>query len=82
MLEGISQLKATCGYILKEKILFDASLYKVYLVISTPGVTPMDPFDASYFDQDYMLTVKEDCGAVLKASNMVTIQTPAVVKFE
>lgn len=82
MLEGINQLKATCNYILKEKKLFDSSQYKKYMVISTPGVTPRDPFDASYFDQDYMLTVKEDTGANLKAANIAFVQTPAVISFE
>jgi len=82
MLDGINQLRATCNYVLKTKQEFDASQYKKYLVISTPGVEPLDPFDASYFDQDYMLTVKEDTGAVLKAANSAHIQTPAVVVFK
>ena len=64
MLEGISQLKTTCNYILKERQELDATLFnKMFLVVSTPGVEPLDPFDASYFDQDYILTVKEETGA-------------------
>ena len=82
MLEGIGQLKTTCNYILKEKQKLDASHFnKKYLVVSTPGVEPLDPFDASYFNQDDMLTLKEDTGAILKATNEVFIQTPAVLKF-
>jgi hypothetical protein len=81
MLDGIGQLKATCNYIYKEKQEFDSTLFKKYLVISTPGVEPLDPFDASYFNQDEMLTLKEDTGAVLRATNEVFIQTPAVLKF-
>ena len=82
MLDGIPQLKATCKYVMDEKGVFDATLFKKYLVISTPGVSPLDPFDASYFDQDYMLTVKEETGAVLKACNTAHIQTPALLTFE
>lgn len=83
MLEGIDQLKATCRYILEEKRELDAILFnKRYLVISTPGVEPLDPFDASYFDQDYMLSVKEEYGVLLKAANEVRIQTPAVLVFK
>ena len=45
----------------------DATLFnKMFLVVSTPGVEPLDPFDASYFDQDYILTVKEETGALVK----------------
>ena len=82
MLEGIGQLKTTCNYILKEKHELDTTLFnKKYLVVSTPGVEPLDPFDASYFDQEYMLTVKEETGAVLKAVNEVSILTPALLSF-
>lgn len=81
MLSGIGQLRATCNYILKERQEYDGSQFKKYLVISTPGVEPLDPFDASYFNQDDMLTLKEDTGAILKAANEVSIQTPAVLKF-
>lgn len=81
MLDGIGQLRATCNYICKEIREFDCSLFKKYLVISTPGVEPLDPFDASYFNQDDMLTLKEDSGAVLKAANEVSILTPAVLRF-
>ena len=82
MLEGISQLKTTCNYILKDRKELDATLFnKKYLVVSTPGVEPLDPFDASYFDQENMLTVKEETGALLKAVNEVSIQTPALLSF-
>ena len=81
MLEGISQLKATCNYVFKEKNLFEASQYKKYLVISTPGVEPIAPFDASFFVQDDILSIQEETGALLKASNVATIHTPAVVTF-
>lgn len=81
MLDGIGQLKATCTFIMDEKKVFDKELFKKYLVISTPGVEPLDPFDASYFDQDYLLSLKEETGAILKATNAVYIQTPAVVTF-
>ena len=82
ILEGLSQLKTTCNYILKEKQELDGSLFnKKYLVVSTPGVEPLDPFDASYFYQDNMLTVKEETGALLKAVNEVRIMTPALLRF-
>ena len=82
MLDGISQLKTTCNFILKEKQELVANHFsKKYLVISTPGVDPLDPFDASYFNQDDMLAVKEETGAVLKAANEAFIQTPAVIVF-
>lgn len=79
--DGISQLIATCNYIIKEKKEFDGSMFKKYLVISTPGTEPLDPFDASYFDQDFMLTVKEETGATLKAVNEAFVKTPALVVF-
>lgn len=83
MLDGISQLKATCNYIMEEKEVFESTQFKKYLVISTPAVTPLDPFDAFYFDQDFMLTVKQESGGgILKASNVAHIQTPAVINFE
>lgn len=81
MLDGISQLIATCNYIIKEKKEFDGSMFKKYLVISTPGTEPLDPFDASYFDQDFMLTIKEETGATLKAVNEAYVKTPALVEF-
>lgn len=81
MLDGISQLKATCNYILREKKVFDESQYKKYLVISTPGVEPLDPFDASYFVQEDMLAIKDETGALLKASNAAEIATPALIRF-
>jgi len=82
MLDGIGQLKATCKYIMEEKEVFDTKLYKKYLVISSPGVTPLDPFDAFYFDQDFMLSLKKETGGgILKATNVAHIQTPSVVVF-
>ena len=81
MLGGISQLKDTCKYVFKEKKFFEEVTYKKYLVISTPNVEPLDPFDASYFDQDFMLSVKEETGAVIKAVNEAFIRTPAVIGF-
>ena len=82
MLEGIGQLKATCNYILKEKQELDVGLFsKKYLILSTPGVEPLDPIDASYFDPDYILTVKEETGALLRAVNEVRIKTPSVLAF-
>lgn len=83
MLDGISQLKATCSYIMNERKVFDSTQFKKFLVISTPGVTPLDPFDAFYFDQDFMLLVKSETGGgILKATNVAHIQTPAVIDFE
>ena len=82
MLEGISQLKKTCNYVMENIAVFDKSQFKKYLVISIPGVIPLDPFDANYFDQDYMLSVKEETGAVLKACNTAHIHTPALLTFE
>ena len=82
MQDGIGQLKTTCNYIFREKQELDATLFnKKYLVVSTPGVEPLDPFDASYFNQDNMLTVKEETGALLIAVNEVRILTPAVLDF-
>lgn len=82
ILEGIGQLKATCKYILDEKKELDGSLFKRYLVISTPGTDPLDPFDAYYFNQDDILSIKEETGALLKASNAARIKTPAVIVFD
>lgn len=82
ILEGIGQLKATCKYILDEKKEVDGPQFKKYLVISTPGTEPLDPFDAHYFNQDDILSIKEETGAMLRASNMARIKTPAVVDFK
>lgn len=83
MQDGIRQLKATCKYIMEEKKVFDTNMFKKYLVISTPGSKPLDPFDAFYFDQDSMLSLKSETGGgILKASNVAHIQTPAVIDFE
>ncbi len=81
MLDGIGQLKSTCNYVLREKKLFEESQFKHYLVISTPGVEPLDPFDASYFVQEDMLAIKEETGALLKAVNSAVIATSALIKF-
>ena len=81
MLDGIVQLKASYKYLIGEKQEFDANRFKKYLVISTPGVTPLDPFDAFYFNQDEILSIKEETGCLLKASNEVRILTPALVSF-
>jgi hypothetical protein len=82
ILDGIGQLRDTCLYVINETNIFESKSFKKYLVISTPGVTPLDPFDGSYFDQETMLSIKEKTGAIIKASNEGHILTPAVVKFE
>lgn len=83
MQEGIIQLKGTCNYIFKEKRVFESdSFNKKYLVISTPGVEPLNPFDASEFDQEFILRIKEETGALLKASNEVSVKTSAVIDFK
>ena len=82
MLDGISQLKTTCKFIMEEKEVFDTKLFKKYLVISTPGTAPLDPFDAFYFDQDFMLAVKKESGGgIIRAANLAHILTPSVVDF-
>lgn len=81
MLDGISQLEATCKYVFDEKHEFEGKRFKKYLVISTPGVEPLDPFDAYYFDQDYVLSVRERTGAFLKSANSGRIRTTALVDF-
>lgn len=82
MQEGIDQLKNTCNHIFKEKRVFEADLFnKKYLVISTPGIEPHNPFDAFEFDQDFILKVKKETGALLKAANKVLIKTPSVLDF-
>lgn len=82
MQDGIVQLKATCKYVFDEKKEYESDQFKRYLVISTPGIEPLDPFDASYFNQDDILSIKEETGALLKASNLARIMTPAVVLFD
>ena len=81
MLDGIYQLKATCKYVMKEMKLYDDTRYKLYLVISIPGVEPLDPFDASYFLQEDILAIKEETGALLKAVNEAEVLTPALIRF-
>lgn len=82
MLEGIGQLKATIKHVMDGVRLFDRNQFKPYLVISTPGVEPLDPFDAFYFDHDFMLTVIEETGAIIKAANKAHIMTPALINLE
>lgn len=81
MLEGIGQLRATIKHIMDDVKLFEKSQFRPYLVISTPGVEPLDPFKDFYFDQDYMLTLKEETSAILKAANEAHVMTPALVKL-
>ena len=81
MLEGISQLKETCSFIFRQKRIFDEKQFKKYLIISTPGVEPLEPFAEFYFDQDYMLSVQEETGALLRAANEVFVKTSAVLIF-
>ena len=52
------------------------SNYKFYFVVSTPGVEPLDPFDDTYFNQDDMLTLKEEFRAQLFLANQLSIHTP------
>jgi len=81
-LTGMNQLKKTCRYILEEKALLDNAKYKRYFVVSTPNVEPLDPFDANYFDQDDMLSFKEECHAILFLSNRVVVHTPVHLKLK
>lgn len=82
MLDGLHQLKVTCRHVFETLRAFDAHSFKKYLVISTPGVTPLDPFDSFYFNQDDILSIKEETGAIVKASNCAFIKTPAVIAFQ
>ena len=75
ILEGLGQIKRTCNYMI-EKSLFEMARYKRYFVVSTPKVEPLDPFDATYFDQDDMLTLKEEYDAQIFLTNQVDILTP------
>lgn len=79
--DGISQLIATIRLVMDEKKVFDKKRFKKYLVISTPGIKPIDPFDSFYFSQDFLLTIKEETGATLVASNEAHILTPANLYF-
>ena len=74
-LEALGQLKRTCNYVI-EKSFFEMAHFKRYFVVSTPGVEPLDPFDATYFNQDEMLTLKEEYKAQLFLANQVDILTP------
>ena len=81
IMDGISQLKATIHFVMDEAKVFDKKRFKKYLVISTPGITPIDPFDSYYFSQDFLLTIKAETGAILVASNEAHILTPARLDF-
>lgn len=81
MLDAIHQLKVTCRYLMDERKIFGERLFKMFLVVSTPGVTPLDPFDGYYFNQDDIISLKEETGAVLVASNQARIITPALLGF-
>lgn len=79
--EAISQLKETCRYLLEEKNIFEGKDLARYFVVSTPNVEPLDPFDANYFNQDDMLTLKENYNASLFLSNQVDIHTTVHLKL-
>lgn len=81
-LTGMNQLKKTCKYVLEEKKLLDNTKYKRFFVVSTPQTEPLDPFDANYFNQDDMLSFKEECNAILFLSNCVVVHTPIHLKIK
>ena len=60
---------------------FDKDKFKPYLVISTPGISPLEPFDAFCFDQEYLLRLKEETGATLKEAVIAHIKTPSLLTF-
>ena len=76
IIEGIGQLKKTCKYLLEEKQVYESARFKRFLAVSTPNCEPLDPFDASYFNQDDMLVLKEETQATLFITNQVDIYTP------
>lgn len=80
-IKAMSQLKKTCKYLLEKKFVFDSTHFRRYFVVSTPGVEPLDPFDANYFDQEDMLQYKEECAAILFLSNQVNVHTPIHLKI-
>lgn len=79
-LEALGQLKKTCDYVV-EKSFFERNHFKRYFVVSTPGVEPLDPFDDTYFNQDEMLTLKEEYHAQLLLTNQVDILTPVHLRM-
>lgn len=79
-LEALGQLKKTCDYVV-EKSFFEKDHFKRYFVVSTPGVEPLDPFDDTYFNQDDMLTLKEEYHAQVLLTNQVDILTPVHLRM-
>lgn len=79
-LEALGQLKKTCDYVV-EKSFFEKDHFKRYFVVSTPGVEPLDPFDDTYFNQDEMLTLKEEYHAQVLLTNQVDILTPVHLRM-
>ena len=67
IIDGISQLKKTCKYLLEEKQVYESTKFKRFLAVSTPNCEPLDPFDANYFNQEDMLVLKESWERVVKA---------------
>lgn len=78
-LEALGQLKRTCKHVF-DNAFFPVSHFKRYFVVSTPGVEPLDPFDATYFNQDDLLTLREEYYAHLYLANKLYIHTPVHVK--
>ena len=78
-LEALGQLKRTCKHVF-DNAYFSESHFKRYFVVSTPGVEPLDPFDATYFNQDDLLTLREEYNAHLYLANKLYIHTPVHVK--
>lgn len=72
----IGQLKKTCKYLLEEKQIYESARFKRFLAVSTPNCEPLDPFDAYYFNQEDMLSLKEETQATLFITNQVDIYTP------
>ena len=79
--EGIAQLKSTLKHVLYDTRQFDKDKFKPYLGISTPGISPLEPFDAFCFDQEYLLRLKEETGATLKEAVIAHIKTPSLLTF-
>lgn len=78
---AITQLKKTSRYLLEEQDVFKDKDFTRYFLVSTPNAEPLDPFDASYFNQDDMLTLKEEYKAILFLSNQVDIHTTIHLKI-
>lgn len=79
--EAITQLKKTSKYILDEHDIFGGKEFARYFLVATPDAEPLDPFDAEYFNQDDMLTLKEEYKATLFLSNQVDIHTTIHLKL-